>query len=251
MKQIDALLVATSISLLVAAMPAGAQDPGPINAERPGFSSSPVTLAEGLWQIETGYQFTELNGAGAESHTLPLALLRYGLADGTELQFSWPGYTRIDTRGADVSGVTDASIGVKWQMSDADAVVPLALFFGASLPIGADRLSSDEVLPSLGVFWSYDPGIPLFGTAIVTSDDGDFSLGNGVGVSFPVSSQLGGYVEYFGLMAEGVGPEHYINGGITHLRRNNLQLDLHIGAGLNSRAADLFLGFGLAYRFDR
>lgn len=102
--------------------------------------------------------------------------------------------------------------------------------------------------PTLGVFWSYDPGVSLFGTALLTSDDGDFSLGNGVGVSFPVSSQLGGYVEYFGLMGDDVAPEHYLNGGITHLPRNNLQLDLHVGAGLNNRAADLFLGLGFAYR---
>lgn len=140
MKTINRLSWLSSIALIVTAPAALAQEQGPINAERPGFSSSPIALARGVWQLEAGYQYTELNGGGAESHTLPLMLLRYGIADDTEIQFSWPGYTEIDFNGGDISGTTDASLGVKWQLSEPDAAVPLALFFGASLPVGSDRL---------------------------------------------------------------------------------------------------------------
>ncbi len=238
-----ALLAAPACAL------ANQHDAAPISAERPGFSSSPVALAPSLWQLETGYQYTRSDRTDTDVHTLPLALLRYGMTDMIELQISWPGYTRVDTAGQDFDGATDASIGVKIELTGANAVVPLALYAGASLPVGSNRFSSDDVIPTLGLFWSYDPGIALFGTALLASDDGDLSLGNAVGVSLPVSDETSAFVEYFGLFANGSGAEHYLNGGFAWLARNHVQLDLHAGAGLNSRAADLFIGLGIAYRF--
>lgn len=239
----------TAALLTSASALADDHDAAPISAERPGFSSSPIALAPSVWQLEAGYQYSRNDRPDVDVHTLPLALLRYGMTDMVELQISWPGYTTVNTPGRDFDGATDASIGVKIELNGADAVVPLALYAGASLPIGSDRFSSDEVIPTLGLFWSYDPGVALFGTALVASDDGDLSLGNAVGISLPVSDETSAFVEYFGLFADGAGAEHYLNGGFAWLYRNHVQLDLHAGAGLNSRATDFFLGLGVAYRF--
>ncbi len=243
------LLVLAAATLASVAARADDGREQPISAERPGFSSSPIALAPSVWQLEAGYQFTRDDSADTDAHTVPLALLRYGISDMVELQISWPGYNWIDTPGRDFEGASDASVGVKIELTGADAVVPLALYAGASLPVGADRFSSDEVIPTLGLLWSYDPGIALFGTALVASDDGDLSLGNAVGISLPVSDRTSSFIEYFGLFADGRGAEHYINGGFAYLARHHVQLDLHAGAGLNSRAADLFVGLGIAYRF--
>lgn len=243
------LLVLATVMLASLAVRADDGRAEPISAERPGFSSSPFALAPSVWQLEGGYQFARNDRADTDVQTVPLALLRYGISDEVELQVSWPGYNWVDTPGRDFEGASDASIGVKIELTGPDAVVPLALYAGASLPVGADRFSSDDVIPTLGLFWSYDPGIALFGTALVASDDGDLSLGNAVGVSLPVSDRTSSFIEYFGLFADGRGAEHYINGGFAYLARHHVQLDLHAGAGLNSRAADLFVGLGIAYRF--
>lgn len=226
-----------------------ADDSAPITAERPGFSFSPTALAPSVWQLEGGYQFTRESGSDTDVHTLPLVLLRHGMSDMLELQISWPGYSWVDTPGPNIDGANDASVGVKIELTGPDAAVPLALYAGASLPVGADRLSSDEVIPTLGLGWSYDADLALFGTVLLSSDDGDLSLGNALGISLPVSDRTSAYVEYFGLFGEERGPEHYLNGGVAYLARNHVQLDVHAGAGLNSRAADLFIGLGLAYRF--
>ena len=229
---------------------ASADDNETISAERPGFSSSPVALAPSRLQIEVGYQYlTDSGQTDFDDHTLPFALLRVGLKDRLELQVSWAGMSWVDAGGQHVNGVNDAGIGLKWEATEEGATVPIAFFAGLSLPVGDREFSSDEVDPSIGAFWSYSAGLDWFGTVLVSASDGDSSISNAVGISIPVDADKGAYVEYFGNYAGDTGPEHYLNGGFTYLPQNNVQLDLHIGLGLNSRAADAFLGLGMAYLF--
>jgi hypothetical protein len=232
--------------LTVCALPAFAE--GPINAERPGFSSSPLTLGEGLWQIESGYQYTRVRPE-QDSHSLPLLLLRYGTGARTEVQFNWPGLSWNDLGATSVNGATDASIGIKWQLTDSDAGTPVGLFAGLSLPIGDNDLSSDEIDPVMGLFWSHDGRVSLFGTALVSDFGEATTIGNAIGIGLPMRGGRSAYVEYFGQWPEGQGPQHTLNGGVIFLRSYDLQFDVHAGAGLNDRAADGFLGLGMAWRF--
>lgn len=243
-----------SIALLlfaaaVAAVPARAQDT--INAERPGFSSSPLTLAEDRWQLEGGYQFQQVTGS-VDVHTAGLFLLRYGAGPKAELQFAWGGYSRVDAGPGNVSGVTDASAGIKWQLTEDNAVTKLGVFAGLSLPVGNNDFSSNEVDPTLGLFWTHDGPLSLFGTVLLSEFDSETALSNAVGVSLPVSDRCrgcGAYVEYFGTFPEDGGPQHNLNGGLTFLQGNDLQFDVHVGLGLNDRAPDSFVGLGFAWRY--
>ncbi|NIO42440.1 MAG: hypothetical protein GTO41_21190 [Burkholderiales bacterium] len=222
----------------------------PISAERPGFSSSPIALAPSTIQVETGYQYTRDFGTiDIDDHTWPLALIRIGLVDDLELQFSWPGISWQESNGQDVHGVNDVSIGVKWQVNDQSASVPLALFAGLSLPTGDSQFGDDGINPTLGAFWSYNYGVDWFGTALLSHANDELTLGNAVGISLPFDPDTSAYIEYFGIYGARGGPEHYLNGGFAYLPRLDMQLDLYTGFGLNGDAADLFVGFGLAYRF--
>lgn len=227
--------------------PAPAQDGETIVAERPGFSSSPTVLAPSVLQLETGYEYVRVDSR-LDSHTLPLALIRVGVVDRLELQFAWAGYSWLETQGPDASGILDASVGIKYELNGPDTTVPVALFAGLTVPMGDDAFSSDNVDPRLGLFWSHSGSADWFGTATLTESDGEVLLGNALGLSLPVNANTSGYVEYFGIYGNG-GPEHFLNGGLAYTPRSNLQLDLNGGAGLNSRAADFFVGAGLAYRF--
>jgi hypothetical protein len=229
---------------------ARAQDTDPINAERPGFSSSPFVLAPSTLQIESGYQYTRESGqTDFDDHTLPQLLFRAGLSERLELQLGWAGYSWTDAGGNSVNGTNDASVGLKWQVTDAGASVPVALFAGLSLPVGNDEFSSNKVDPTVGAFWSHSAGLDWFGTVVFSEADNDTSLSNAVGISLPVDQDKGAYVEYFGNYGGNAGPEHYLNGGLTYVPVYNVQFDVHAGLGLNSRAADFFIGFGLACRF--
>ncbi len=238
------LVTATACQCVVA------QDSAPISAERPGFSSSPFVLSPSTMQIESGYQYTRDSGTvDIDDHTLPLALVRIGLVEKLELQLSWPGISWQEVNGQDTHGEYNVNIGVKWQVNDESATVPLALFAGLSLPTGDDRFGGDGVDPTVGAFWSLDYGMNWFGTVLVQRANDDLTLGNALGVGLPVNATTSAYVEYFGTYGGDAGPQHFLNGGIAYLPRFDLQLDLHVGAGLNGRAADAFLGFGIAYRF--
>lgn len=235
--------------LLLSSLPAAAQQS--FSAERPSFSSSPVALAKGLWQLEGGFLYSRFD-SDVDGYSLPLALLRYGAGERAELQVSWPGYSRIDVGPGNVDGLTDASVGVKWQVSDDGARTPIALFAGLSLPVGDNEFSSDEIDPSIGLFWAHEGRVSLFGTVLLSDTGNDTALGNGIGINLPVGDYCGGcgvFVEYVGIFPDDRGPQHSLNSGVTFMYAGDLQFDVNVSLGLNDRAGDGSLGIGAAYRF--
>ena len=242
--------VPVGVALTALCAGAASQELPPVTAERPGFSSSPVVLAPSTLQLESGYQYTRERGStDVDDHTLPFALVRVGLIERLELQLGWAGYSWRETNGQDLDGAYDANIGLKWQVSDGDASLPLALFAGVTLPTGNRRFGRDGVEPSIGAFWSYSLQLDWFGTALLSEVNDEVLVGNALGANLPVATDVSSYIEYFGIYGASGGPEHYLNGGVAYLPRNDMQLDLYLGAGLNGVAADFFLGFGIAYRF--
>jgi hypothetical protein len=227
-----------------------AQDLGPINTERPSFSSSPLALPTGFWQIEAGYQYTRNVGSNSsKDHTLPNALLRFGFHERLELQLNWSGYTRMISNGAKTKGLNDASLGMKWQVNKADAAVAVGLFAGVSLPVGDREFTSDDYAPEFAVFWTHSGSLDWFGTAKLSWSGNKYKLENAVGISLSLAQNTGAYFEYKGSFPEGQGPAHDLNFGVTWLLADDLQVDLNGGLGLNKRASDYFVGTGIAYRW--
>jgi hypothetical protein len=227
-----------------------AQDIGPINTERPSFSSSPIALYTGFWQIEAGYDYSRTRGSnGSKEHTLPDTLLRFGFYERFEAQLKWSGYTWKDASGTETNGVKDASLGVKWQLNSEDSNFVVAIFAGISLPIGDSGISSDDYDPELALFWTYAGGLDWFGTAKLTESGKKYKLENAIGINLTLAENTGAYVEYEGAFPEGQGPSHEVNFGVTWLLADDLQVDVNGSLGLNSRASDYGLGAGIAYRF--
>lgn len=229
-----------------------AQAPGPINTERPSFSSSPLVMATGYWQIEMGYQFTRDNDdSSLKEHSLPRALLRYGFHENLELQLSSTGYTWQDLDGQKKNGSHDVSLGIKWQVNDSDAIIPIGLFGNISLPVGSSEFTSDDYDPSMGVFWTHSSTLEWFGAAMLNYSDDSLTLDNAVGISFSLPNNTSAYVEYLGTFYKGESDdaEHNLNLGLTWLLSYNLQLDINGGFGLNTKANDYYTGTGIAYRF--
>ena len=154
-KSIFEIIFTVMLSLLVGTECVLAQDPGPINTERPSFSSSPLALAAGFWQIEAGYEYTRnLGSNSSKEQTLRNALLRFGFHPGFELQLNWAGYNRLTSPGSKTTGLKDASLGVKWQISADDTPFVAGVFAGVTLPVGDKDLTSDEYDPEFAVFWT-------------------------------------------------------------------------------------------------
>lgn len=228
---------------------------GTIVADRPGFSTSPQTVPAGHLQIEGGYQF--IADRGVDSQGMPLLLIRAGLAKNLELRFSWNGLSWTENNGHFKPEASDMSVELKAHLMEQRRFLPAVGLLGSlSIPTGNGTSTSNSVDPSGGLLWNYNfaAGPGLFGTVLlssVTGDDGRFFEGaNAVGVSLPINDRFGSFVEYFGFYRNGGGgAAHNLNGGITYLVNDNLQLDVNGGFGINGRAEDYFLGAGLAFRF--
>lgn len=232
--------------------PAFAGEPGPINTERPSFSSSPLALPAGYWQVETGYQFTRDDDAGSfKEHSLPNMLLRFGFHENLELQLGGLTYKWQQIDGARDSGFQDASLGIKWQVNDSDSVVPVGLYGAVSLPVGSSEFSNDSYDPTLGLFWSHSGALNLFGNLILKHADDLYTFDNGIGISFSLPNNMGSYVEYVGSFHEDdqADSTHVMNLGANWLLSDDLQLDINGGFGLNRLANDYYAGMGISYRF--
>lgn len=222
----------------------------PISTERPSFSSSPIALESGRWQFELGYQYSKDNeGVSVDDHTLPLLLIRTGIADRIELQISWPGYSWTDVNGNNGHGANDVGIGLKWQLSDPNAATLLGLFAGLTFPVGSSEIGADDTEPVLGLFWSHSGRFSLFGTVLLSKTGNDTVINNAIGFDFQLPVGSGAYVEYLITAQEGNGPEHSLGAGISFLRNNDLQFDVNAGIGLNDQATDFYIGASVARRF--
>jgi hypothetical protein len=224
---------------------AAAQSGEPIDTDRPSFSASPFVVSPGVWQIETGYQYTDI-GSGTSLHTLPQALLRFGLNDEIELRLSLPGLMRVDFDGGSESGLTDSAFGVKIQLMDDNASTPVAFLAGVSLPTGEDGFTSDSFNPMIGAAWSHSR---IFGTATITRSDGDYSFENGVGVNFTLANASRVFAEWQATFPDGGESQQRLNGGWLWSPQNNMQWDINATLGLNDRTPDFALGGGFSDRF--
>lgn len=225
---------------------AGAQA---IDTNRPGFSYSPNVVADGQWQLETGFAY-DRPGGSAYSMSAPLAELRFGVADGVEIfvsSMTW-NYARSGN-GRSGRGLGDVTVGTKLEFGPADAGVDFAVLFELSVPAGSDEFSSDSWDPGVGFAWAYAGAVPLAGTARLSWTGDDFQVDNGL--KLPIS--LGGphslFFEWEANLPENGNAAHWLNSGYQFLVADDSQLDVNGGLGLNDRAGDYRLGIGFSKRF--
>jgi hypothetical protein len=221
-----------------------------LNSDRPTFSLSTLTLDPGVWQIETGFEYLRKRDDGDFTQvTFPEAELRFGLADDFELLFIWGGVRKFSADGSSTTGITDAELGLKIQVTDDRARTAASLFASVSLPIGDEAFTSDSVDPAIGVSWSHSGSLSWFGMAAIRKQGSDYTLGNGVGINFARSSRSNAFVEYQAIFPDSGSARHSLNGGYIWSHTRHSQFDVSASLGINNSAPDFGLGAGWVYRF--
>ena len=69
-------------------------------------------------------------------------------------------------------------------------------------------------------------------------------------LSGELTDRVGAFLELFG-DRQITGTSASVDGGLTFLLRDLVQLDVSVGRGLRGLADDLFLGMGLSFRVPR
>lgn len=245
----------------------------PLVTDRPDFTESTDAIPFGRLQIELGYTFTYDREAEdrTRDHGAPEFLLRAGLFEDFELRIGWDGYawtetqSRTETRAGRpvrreewVQGAYDATVGFKYKLFEQQGFQPhFGVIAELSIPSGSRGVSSSDVDPGVVLLWAYDLTerwslAGNMGFAAPTEDSKRFvQTTASLSVAASITDRLGGYVEYFGIYPNARHRDcaHSVNGGLTFLINDNLQVDWRMGGGLNGEADDFFTGFGLAWRF--
>lgn len=253
-------IAATLLVLVAAAAPAQAPDSlPPIDTDRPDFTDGVHTIPRGHIQLETGYTYQQGRGTAAgHSHSLPEALVRFGLTPRVELRIGENFLVqRANAQNVpSVHGFDDTYLGTKVTATAQRGVMPALSFeLKVNLPSGSDAISAHRVLPggALLLGWEtagpWSAGIEAFGTR--TADDHVQAVGS-LSVQYQVASPVQLYGEVFALepVSAGTGTraEYYADSGVLVLLSNNVQVDARIGVGLNHDADRYFVGFGFAVR---
>jgi hypothetical protein len=254
-----ALVVSAALLAPLAASAASAQSSDPLVSDRPDFTESASTVARGRLQVEAGY--TLAREGEATSHALGELLLRVGVRSSLELRLGVGSYNLLESTSGDGHGFADVFLGAKLKFLDAPrgshSLRPsVAVLFGTMLPTGAEGFGGDGARPEvkLAVGWDLSDTFALgsnLNLASISEDGQRFSQFSGsISLGVALTRRLGSYVEFFGFSRRDAdGPEvSFLNGGLTFMANENLQLDGRLGVGFDEMEPNYFFGLGFAWR---
>jgi hypothetical protein len=218
-----------------------------VDTNRPGFSFTPGTVPAGYWQLETGIAHDRTDSDNS-STTAPIAELRFGVSDRTEVFVSGLSWTTVDAPGGDVDGLADVTFGMKFALSSGGAWAT-ALLLQVTAPLGDDELTSDSWDPSAAFVWTHSGALPLAGTFKVSDFDGQLQVDNSLKLPLALGGPHSTFFEWEANLPEGGDDAHWLNGGYQFLASERVQFDINFGVGLNDAAGDYRFGIGFSQLF--
>lgn len=244
----------------------GPQLDQPLVTDRPNFTSTSVTVGQGVTQIEFGYTYASDRSQGVEETIQSCGefLYRRGiLADWLEFRLGISPLQQTQEAGLfenTTFGTEDLYTALQFALTPQEGWLPeSALIVQTSIPTGSTAFTTNEMAP--GVNWIYSWNVNEF-LSISGSTQGNRSfddnnrsfleMAQSWNVNYTLSQQLSAFTEWFVLIPCGSNTEateHYLDGGFTYLINNNLQLDISAGVGLNEAAVNYFVGAGCSIRF--
>jgi len=223
-----------------------------IVTDRPDQTESSTTVPLKSFQFEGGVLLGNYNFANSSEQMLliPTTLLRYGLTKSIELRLvEQLIHIKNKQTSEDNSGLSDLELGAKIQILKNPAInTEIAFISHLLLPTGAISVTNDHVgtVNKLAISHGitdfldlgYNVGYNYFGTekGYLT-----YSVALGLGMT----KRIGAYIETYGEVVEFNDWISNFDSGITYLIRDNMQLDLSFGLGLNQRMNYFSVGYSM------
>ena len=218
--------------------------------DRPDQTESSVTVPKGKLQIESGMLFSSFGKSRSKikSTVIPTTLLRFGITDGIELRFMNQ-FEKVKEGGISNSGMNDLEIGAKIQLlKNKDVNTEIAFLTHFIIPSGADHFRAAKAgsINKLAISHSLSDNIGLgynVGYSYFGEGNGDFTYSLALGIG--LSDEVAIFFEPYGEIVEFKDFQANFDTGITYLLKDNFQLDLSFGVGLNHRMS--FVGAGFSW----
>lgn len=223
---------------------------GPLVTDRPDATESASVVIPGFFQIESG-ALIAFEGE-TEAYDLGSTLIRIGVFNKIELRVGWSGLVGIQIDEVSDSGAGDAEVGAKFVLRNgSEGGVAFAVLGSVSLPIGSDGFSSDEFNPAFRFAVAKDltKDLGVGGNLGVRWEGNDRYLIYTLSLARGLSDRLGAFAEIFGeVLLDRDREVHAVDGGLTFLLQDNVQIDVFGGAGLTDASSDWFVGGGVSIR---
>ncbi len=256
---LPALLV---VALFISAGGARAQTDAtdePLTPDRPGFTNSSATVAPARVIVEGGFTQTRARArsGGDITDDFPETILRFGVTPNLELQLGAPNYNAIH---GGARGFGDAIVGAKIKVYERGQT-RVSLAPSLTVPFGRRAFRSSNLLPSilLGVDAALGKRAGVSANLIASETQPDsgngsashqFTLTPAASISYALTPRLGVFLDGYAIAPRRGPSNSAVDGGLTYLLRNDLQLDAEYGRGLGGGASPQnFFGGGIAVRF--
>lgn len=220
-----------------------------IITDRPDQTESSSTIPIGSLQIEMGLVASTLEDNKLNSFAGPSTLIRYGLTKGIELrifnQYESHKLELFDETNK-VSGLSDLELGVKVQLFKKEGVnTEIAFLSHAIIPTAKDELSNGKMgtINKLSISHSLSEKIGLGYNVGYDYVSQIHSFTYSVALGFSFADNFGGYIEPYGIYGEQGFFESYFDAGLTYLLKDNFQLDISYGLGMNNDLQYFSAGF--------
>jgi hypothetical protein len=225
-----------------------------IVTDRPDQTESARIVNFGRLQIESGL-ILEWLGSGQERERhlgIPQTLFRMGVSNFVELRGSISAdgvFNRYGDGWKNKYGIGDAEIGAKVQLFKKEGShTEVAFISHILMPSGSKGISlgewgtinklavSHELTNSLNI--GYNIGYDWF-----SKSGGEFIYSAALGLA--LSDRLGAYAEIYGSVINTNVLQINANAGMTYLLKENIQLDVSAGSGLNNKM--FYISAGISY----
>jgi hypothetical protein len=250
--------------LWLAALPARADDLGPVCPDRPGKGTSPCTVEAGHAQVELGLfdeSFQRRAGVTTDMGNAGSALVKFGIGDRLDLEAGLALYQfqRVHDAGGTVTsqGTGDLFLHAKYAVTDGELSFALDPYL--KLPTAGRVLGNNHVEGGLVAPLAYDLGEGWSASATPEADlllNGSGSgyhagLVNVVGLGKTVGAVTLGAEVWTSqdLDPQGTVSQYSADVDAAWLAGNDTQLDCGVNLGLNRATPDLEVYAGISRRF--
>ena len=263
--RLTARLAAIGVATIIASGCAGyVSPPGAVSPDRPGFTDTPPVMPASAFQLEAGYT-DDRTDAGTYA-TLGEVLLRIGVGAQSEIRLFGNSLAIRSAPGvASTTGRGDQKLGFKTNLctkpDSVHSLLPNVAFLAATtVPTGSDGFTASRAQPEakLAVNWTTASPFSLYSNVGVGSIYNEVGRAGRLWVStagwWSVNPKVSAFVEGMTmgrLSGSGSGTAgNWVDGGLTYLINDRLQLDARAGHGLGSETStERFFGVGFARRW--
>ncbi len=240
-----------------------------IVTDRPDRTESPKITPHGFFQVESGaqseYDYNRETGTRSERSLLNTTLWKYGVTKNFELRliteyanskFKFRVNNEINDTVVSLSGFNPISIGSKIALQKEHGIVPnISLITQLELPyFGSSNYKPNYIIPRFRFLFSHTLTHKLtFSYNLGAEWENESRASTGIytaSLGIALFKNLNMFVESYGFFRENSKADNRLDGGLTYLLNNDIQLDCSGGFGLNEVSPDYFVSGGISFRFN-